>query len=124
MILPFYKVLHVASILILTGVTGAIFAGVSERSRKLLMGLGGVLSLLVLIAGFGLASSNLGGIRQPNPMHWPAWLWVKVFCWLWLSALGGIAVRRPNEKVVWVGVAILVLVLALVMVFFRPAALA
>ena len=116
---PFYAILHVASLLLLTGAVFAVFGGAPDGRRKLIMMAGGILSLLALVGGFGLAAKELG---MPNPAAWPAWLWVKVGCWLWLSAVGGIAFRRRERTPVWLLVTSVVLLLALTMVFLKPGA--
>ncbi len=112
-----YAILHVASILFLTGAAFAVFGGAPDARRKLIMMAGGILSLLALVAGFGLAAKKL---MLPNPMTWPAWLWVKVLCWLWLSAIGGIAFRRREQTPRWIAMTALVLLVALVMAFVKP----
>jgi len=114
---PFYAILHVASILLLTGAVFAVFGGAPDGRRKLIMMAGGILSLLALAGGFGLAAKKLG---LPNPAAWPAWLWVKVGCWLWLSAVAGIGFRRREKTAVWLGLTAVVLVGALAMVFLKP----
>ncbi|MBK8475926.1 MAG: hypothetical protein IPL39_06325 [Opitutaceae bacterium] len=113
----YYSILHVTSILLLTGVTFAVFGGAPEARRKQIMMAGGILSLLALVGGFGLASKNLG---MPNPMNWPAWIWVKVLCWLWLSAIGGIAFRRRAQTPRWMAMTAFALIAALTMVYLRP----
>jgi hypothetical protein len=77
----------------------------------------GILSLLALVGGFGLASKKLS---MPNPLAWPLWLWVKVFCWLWLSAIAGIAFRRREQTPRWIAVTALLLLVALTMAFLKP----
>ena len=113
----YYAILHVAGILFLTGATFAVFGGAPDARRKLIMMVGGILSLLTLVGGFGLASKKLG---MPNPMDWPVWLWVKVFCWLWLSAIGGIAYRRRAQTPRWIALTAFLLLVALVMAFLKP----
>lgn len=114
---PYYQILHVASILLLTGVTFAVFGGAPDARRKQILMAGGILSLLALVAGFGLAAKKLG---TPNPMDWPAWLWAKVFCWLWLSAISGIAYRRREQTPRWIAITAFFLIVALAMVFLKP----
>ena len=118
MTVPYYAILHVASILLLTGVTFAVFGGAPDARRKQIMMAGGILSLLALIGGFGLAAKKLD---MPNPMAWPAWLWVKVIAWLWLSAIGGIAYRRRAQTPRWIAITAFFLIVALAMVFLKPA---
>lgn len=113
----YYSILHVASILLLTGVTFAVFGGAPESRRKTVMMAGGILSLLALVGGFGLASKTL---LLPNPLNWPLWVWVKVLCWLWLSAVGGIAFRRRAQTARWIALTAFALIVALAMVYLRP----
>lgn len=84
-----YYLLHVISLLLLTGASfSALAAPTPERRKKFLM-LTGILSLVMLVGGFGLvARMNTG---------WPGWLIVKIVCWVVLSALAGIAFRKPNS---------------------------
>lgn len=114
----FYAILHVASILLLTGATFAVFGGAPDARRKQILMAGGILSLLALVGGFGLASKKLG---MPNPLEWPLWLWVKVLCWLWLSAIAGIAYRRRAQLPRWIALTAFALIVALVMAFLKPA---
>ena len=60
----FYHVLHVVSVLVLTGYTFYAFAAPAE-SRKKVMIITGISSLLVLIGGFGLQAKLAVG--------WPGW---------------------------------------------------
>ncbi len=113
----FYAILHVASILFLTGATFAVFGGASDARRKLILMAGGILSLLALVGGFGLAAKKLG---MPNPMEWPIWLWVKLLCWLWLSAIAGIAYRRREQTPRWIALTAFFVLVALVMAFLKP----
>ncbi len=113
----YYAILHVASILFLTGATFAVFGGASDARRKLILMAGGVFSLLALVGGFGLAAKKLG---MANPAGWPAWLWVKVLCWLWLSAIAGIAYRRRAQTPRWIALTAFALLVALVMAFLKP----
>lgn len=112
-----YAILHVAGILFLTGAIFAVFGGASDARRKFIMMAAGILSLVALVGGFGLASKKLA---MPNPMDWPVWLWVKVLCWFWLSAIAGIAFRRREQTPRWIAMTALVLLVALVMAFLKP----
>lgn len=113
----FYAILHVAGLLLLTGATFAVFGGAPEARRKQLLMAGGILSLLALVGGFGLAARKLG---MPNPAGWPLWLWGKVVCWLWLSAVAGIAYRRRAQTPRWIALTAFALLVALVLAFFKP----
>jgi hypothetical protein len=112
-----YPILHIAGILFLTGTVFAVFGGAPDSRRKLIMMVGGILSLLVLVSGFGLAARKLD---PPYPAGLPLWLWVKVICWLWLSAVAGLAYRRRHLTPLWMGLTIGALLTALCMVFLKP----
>jgi hypothetical protein len=106
-----YSILHVLSVLVLTGYTFYAFAAPAE-SKKSVMIITGIASLLALVAGFGLqAKMNTG---------WPGWLFVKIVCWLGLSALAGFGYRRRGAAGMLAVVAIVLSGVALVMVYTRP----
>jgi hypothetical protein len=107
----FYYVLHVASIIALTGFTFYAF-GAPPETRKRTLIWGGIFSLLALIAGFGLQKKlNVG---------FPGWLIVKLFCWLGLSALAGFGYRRRAAAGALAVVALVLVVVALTMVYAKP----
>jgi len=107
----FYYILHVCSILVLTGYTFYAF-GAPVETRKRVMIITGIASLLALIAGFGL-SAKLG-------YGFPGWLIVKIVCWLGLSALAGFGYRRRGAAGVLALVAVLLMIIAVVMVYAKP----
>lgn len=113
-----YQILHVSSIVFLIGTVFAIFAGAPESKRKLLSMLVGVLSVLALVGGFGLASAVHG---MPNPATWPMWMWGKVVCWLGIAAIGGMAFKRRDKPVAFVGLVVVLVLVALILVYTRPA---
>ena len=107
----FYHVIHVVSVLVLTGYTFYAFAAAAE-SRKKVMIITGVSSLLVLIGGFGLQAKLAVG--------WPGWLFVKLVCWLGLSALAGTGYRKRGAAGTLALVAIILSFVAVLMVYTRP----
>jgi len=119
MSLQAYQVLHVASMVFLTAIVFAIFAGAPESRRRSLSMLVGILSVLALVAGFGLASRVQ---QMPNPMVWPLWLWGKVICWLGISAIGGMAFKRRAKPTVFVWLVALLALCAIVLVYTKPMA--
>jgi hypothetical protein len=107
----FYSILHVFSVLVLTGLTFYAFGAPPETRKRVLM-FAGIASLLALVAGFGLQAKLKVG--------WPGWLFVKMACWLGLSALTGLGYRRRGAVGgLAVGTVALVLV-AVVMVYLKP----
>ena len=106
-----YYILHVISVLVLTGYTFYAFAGGPETRKRVMM-ITGIASLLALIAGFGLqAKLNYG---------FPGWLIVKLVCWLGLSALAGFGYRRRGAAGTLALVAVVMAGIAVVMVYTKP----
>jgi hypothetical protein len=107
----FYYILHVISVMVLLAYTFYAFAAPAE-SRKRVMMVTGIASLLALIGGFGLqAKLNYG---------FPGWLIVKLVCWLGLSALAGFGYRRRGAAGTLALVAVIWVVVAVVMVYLKP----
>lgn len=107
----FYHILHVVSVLVLTGYTFYAFAAPPETRKPVLI-VTGLASLLVLVGGFGLQAKLAVG--------WPGWLIVKIGCWLGLSALAGIGFRQRGAAGTLGLVVIALAALAVVMVYLRP----
>jgi hypothetical protein len=107
----FYYVLHVLSVLVLTGYTFYAFAAAPE-TRKRVMAITGTASLLALVGGFGL-QAKLG-------YGFPGWMIVKLVCWLGLSALAGFGYRKRGAAGTLALVAIALVAVAVVMVYTKP----
>lgn len=107
----FYYIIHVISVLVLTGYTFYAFAAPME-SRKRVMMITGIASLLALVGGFGL-QAKLG-------YGFPGWLIVKLVCWLGLSALAGFGYRRRGAAGTLALVALVLASIAVVMVYLKP----
>ena len=108
----FYYVLHVGAAFVLFGVTFRAFARPDAETRRGVMISSGIASLIVLIAGVGLLH-KLG-------YGFPGWVILKLVCWLALSALAGIAYRKPDKGGLLGWVATGVVVVALVAVYAKP----
>lgn len=107
----FYYVLHVISVVLLAGFTFGAIAAPDPGKRKRTLMMTGILSLVALIAGFGLLSKQGHGF--------PGWVLVKLVCWLGLSGLAGIAFRgRPKGALTLVAVALIAV--AVWAVYYRP----
>ena len=68
-----YHILHVSSLLVLFGYTFYAFAAPAETRKRVLI-ITGIASLLVLIGGFGLITKLRVGF--------PGWIIVKIVCWV------------------------------------------
>jgi hypothetical protein len=108
----FYHFLHVAGLLLLVGGTFYAFAAPAE-TRKRVLAVTGVASLLMLASGFGLLAKLYEG-------HFYLWVVVKLVCWLGLSALAGVAYRRRERTGLLMGIAAALALTALAMVYFKP----
>lgn len=104
--------LHVAAAFVLMGYTFYAFAAPPETRRKVLMWTGGA-SLVMLLTGLRMWQ----GIYDFAP---GGWLVVKMGCWLGLSALAGIAYRKRERAGAFAGIALILVVTALVMVYVKP----
>lgn len=104
--LAFYQILHVTSMVLLTAVVVRGFANPDPRTRGRTLGLVGILSLAMLIGGFGLLAITKVGF--------PWWVLVKLVCWLGLSLISGVGYRRPEliPKLSWVATCLVVLAVA------------
>ena len=110
--LNLYHFLHVAGLLMLVGGTFYAFAAPAETRRRVLV-LTGVASLLMLASGFGLLAQMYAG-------HFYLWVVVKLVCWLGLSALAGLAYRRRERARLLMGIAAVLALTAVAMVYFKP----
>ena len=106
-----YYILHVTAVLVLTGYTFYAFAAPAETRKRVMM-ITGIASLLALVGGFGL-QAKLG-------YGFPGWLIVKLICWLGLSSLAGFGYRRRGAAGALAGVALLFAFIAVVMVYAKP----
>ncbi len=89
-IIKIYSVMHVLGGFLLVALTFAACAAPNPETRKRNLALTGILSLLMLVGGFGL-------VARVYENAWPHWVFIKVACWLGLSALCGIAYRKPGK---------------------------
>ncbi|HEY0966601.1 MAG TPA: SirB2 family protein [Opitutaceae bacterium] len=104
-----YQITHVASLIALTGGAFYAFAG-SPESRKKVMMITGIASLLMLISGFGMLARLHANQFQP-------WVIVKLVCWLALSGLAGIGYRKRDKAPMFISIIAVVVLTALYMVY-------
>ena len=107
----FYYILHVSSVLALATFTFYAFAAPVETRKRVMM-ITGIASLLVIIAGFGLQAKLHYGF--------PGWLIVKIVCWFGFSALAGIVYRRRGAAAALTAIGLGILIVAVVMVYAKP----
>ena len=110
MSLPFYYILHLISLFVLAGYTFYAF-GAPPETRKRVMIITGVATLLALVGGFGL-QAKLGYKLSET------WLIVKIVCWIGLSALAGMGYRRRGAAGLLGVIAAALILTALVMVYY------
>jgi uncharacterized membrane protein SirB2 len=106
----YYQLLHLFALFVLTAHTFMAFANPDPANKKQTMIITGVASLLVLVSGFGL-------LAKLHANQFSAWVVVKLFCWLALTALAGIAYRRPHLRGVLATIALGLILCALAMVY-------
>jgi len=111
--LPYYQLLHIFSLLVLTAQTFLAFGNPDPANRKRTMMITGLAALLMLVAGFAMLTLN----KIPFAT---GWVIVKFVCWLGLSALAGIVYRRPHLRGMLSVIALVLLLTAVFMVYFRP----
>jgi uncharacterized membrane protein SirB2 len=111
--LPYYQLLHILSLIVLTAHTFMAFANpVPENRRRTLM-ITGTAALLMLGSGFGMLAVS----KIP---YLAGWVIVKFFCLLGLSALAGVAYRKPDLRGTLSLTALILIAAAVTMVLFRP----
>ncbi len=104
-----YQITHLASLIALTGGAFYAFAG-SPESRKKVMMITGIASLLMLISGFGMLARLHSNQFQP-------WVIVKLVCWLALSGLAGIGYRKRDNAPMFISIIAVIVLTALYMVY-------
>jgi uncharacterized membrane protein SirB2 len=111
--LPYYHILHLLALIVLTAHTFMAFANPAPEHRKRTMMITGIASLLMLGSGFGMI--HLLQIPLSS-----GWLIVKMVCWLFLSALAGLAYRKAHLRGALSIVALALITVALFMVYLKP----
>jgi len=109
--LHIYQVLHVASMVLMSGFLFQAFANPDPRNKKKSGILIGSLALLMLVGGFGLVATLHVGF--------PWWVILKLVCWLGLVAISGLGYRKPERIPFLTGVAIALILIAITTVYFR-----
>ncbi len=108
-----YKILHVISLLVLSGWIFMSFANPAPERRKKTLMITGIAGLLMLVSGFGMMAKYHYGYGS-------TWVIVKVVCWLGLMALGGMAFRKPGKTCALTAIVLVLLSVAVTMVYTKP----
>ncbi len=109
----FLLLLHLFSLLVLTAHTYMVFANPDPASKKGQMIITGVASLLMLLSA--------GALMGVHHYAWSSgWVIVKLVCWLGFSSLAGMAYRKTQMRGLLSLIGLLLLLVALVMVLFKP----
>ena len=111
--LPYYQILHLLSLIVLTAHTFMAFANPAPENRKRTMMITGIAALLMFVSGFGMLTVN----KIPFTT---GWVLVKVVCWFGLAGLAGMAYRKAHLRGVLSTVALALIAIALFMVYRRP----
>ena len=111
--LPYYQLLHILSLVVLTAHTFMAFANPAPENRKRTMMITGIAALLMFVSGFAMLSLN----KIPFAT---GWVIVKLLCWLGLAAMAGVAYRKPDCRGMLSKVALVLIAVAVFMVYFRP----
>ncbi|MHC4378673.1 MAG: hypothetical protein ACYS26_18895 [Planctomycetota bacterium] len=108
----FYYILHVTSVLLLSGVTFSALADPEPERKKRHAMLSGILSLLVLTGGFGLMARLGYGIA--------GWILIKLVLWLALSAMAALAFRMKEKRGLLIPLTAVLFAGAVVTVYLKP----
>jgi Ni,Fe-hydrogenase I cytochrome b subunit len=104
-----YSIIHIFSLLVLTGYAFYAFGAPAEAKKKVMM-ITGIASLLMLVSGFGL-------ISKVYQNQFAAWMVVKLVCWLGLSALAGIGFRKRDKPCVFIAIILVLVLVAIITVY-------
>lgn len=105
-------VVHVASVVVLIAYTFYAFAAPPETRKKVLITTG-IAALLVLLSGIRMWQGMFNFVMM-------GWVVVKIICWLGISAFTGMAYRRRQQAALFMGITLVLAVIALVMVYYKP----
>ncbi len=112
-----YQITHVLSAILLVAFVISACADPRPERKKAIMITTGVLSLLVLVGGFGLAMKIY---NISNPLKFTGWMVGKVIVWVLLSGMAGMAFRRSTIAGVLTLVAVVLAGTAVYLVYAKP----
>ena len=105
-----YQILHVVSMVFLTAFVFQAFANPDPKNKKKTLMITGILSVLMLVGGFGLLAVMKIGFT------W--WITIKLVCWLGLAGMAGMAYKKPEKICLFKAITIILVVIAIAMVYF------
>ena len=106
-----YHFIHVTSIILMTGFIFRAFSKPIPAEKRINMIATHTLALLALVGGFGLlAKLKLG---------FPAWVIVKLVCWIGLVGLASVVYKKKHLTGLFSLIAIVLIIVAVAMVYFR-----
>jgi len=111
--LPYYQLLHILSLIVLTAHTFMAFANPLPENRKRTMMITGIAALLMFVSGFGMLSINKIPFSTP-------WVLVKLVCWFGVAAMAGFAYRKAHLRGTLSFLTLVLIAVAITMVYFRP----
>jgi hypothetical protein len=106
-----YYVLHIVGVMVLTAYTFRAFAAPTPETRRSNLMATGIASAVVFVAGFGLLAKLKLAIA--------GWVIVKLVCWLFFSALAGIA-HRKGQAGPLAPLALVLLAVAALCAYYKP----
>jgi uncharacterized membrane protein SirB2 len=112
--LPYYQLLHILSLIVLTAHTFMAFANPLPENRKRTMIITGIAALVLFISGFGMLTIN------KIPFASTPWVWIKTASLIGVSAMAGFAYRRAHLRGALSFITLVFLAVAVTMVYFRP----
>ena len=108
--LALLHIFHLVAVLVMTGYTFFAFAGPAD-TRKRVLAITGIASLLVLLTGIRMWQGLFGFAAF-------GWIFVKLACWLGLSALTALAYRKRERANLLMVVTLVLLIVAVTMVSY------
>ncbi|MBT7609626.1 MAG: hypothetical protein HN576_07710 [Bacteriovoracaceae bacterium] len=107
----FYKVLHIVSLICMTGCLGINFFSGTPRKWARIGSM--IASFLLMVAGMGLlAKTKLG---------WPTWVIAKMAIWILVAISAPIMAKRINDKKEFAFSGVLVLLsIAIILAVIKP----
>ncbi|MBS0633504.1 MAG: hypothetical protein JSS11_16460 [Verrucomicrobia bacterium] len=106
-------IFHVVAAIVMIAFTFFAFAGPADTRKRVLM-ITGIASLLVLLTGIRMWQGMFGFSAM-------AWIFIKMACWLGLSALTGLAYRKRESANTLMVIALILAIVAVTVVYVKPA---